>query len=297
MSYDDISQQPLTFCKTSEQSMNNRFFIVITVAFATVFLFTVPGHSAVPLPWSTTYNCGEWTTSDGQLQADVNCDNLTAWGGWTCGGGEEEQITAAANYPGGGGGRGQRHWEGDGWNSNSGGTRIEFTSAQPELWVRWYMRYEAGFQWNPLTYDKILYFDTGQSNAIVVEFYGSDKLNIWSLFGDQNLASSSGTGWSTLMGGGASDGQWHYYEFHIKVDTTGNNGVTEMWIDGVRRLNIQNINFGGHNGWHFFVIGSNQRAPSNGRCMYVDFDDIAVSTTGYIGPLSDTIAPGPPTLQ
>ena len=36
----------------------------------------------------------------------------------------------------------------------------------------------------------------------------------------------------------------------------------------------------------YVLIGSNQRYPNNGRCMAVDFDDIAISTLGYIGPLS-----------
>ncbi|MFZ3066075.1 MAG: fibronectin type III domain-containing protein, partial [Nitrospirota bacterium] len=113
--------------------------------------------AAVNLPWSTTYNCPEWKQADG----NPNCDGLTAYGGWVTTDGKEEQITSAANYPGGAGGRGQRHWLGDGSANNSGGTKIEFTSPQSELWIRWYMRFQTGFTWSDLQNFKILYIDNG----------------------------------------------------------------------------------------------------------------------------------------
>jgi hypothetical protein len=34
------------------------------------------------------------------------------------------------------------------------------------------------------------------------------------------------------------------------------------------------------------MIGSNQNSPNNGGCSSVDFDDIAISSTGYIGPIA-----------
>ena len=82
--------------------------------------------------------------------------------------------------------------------------------------------------------------------------------------------------------------------FRSKMDTDGSDGIAEMWIDGVKRLTYTNVNYGTHSGWTSLVIGSNQAKPNNGRSMAVDFDDIAVSNTGYIGPLPDTISPSPP---
>lgn len=246
------------------------------------------GYAAVSSPWSTTYNCAEWTQSSGA----PSCDGLQSYGSWTCNpGAKEEQITAAANNPNGGGGRGQRQWVGDGANVNSGGLKISFLSAYSELWVRWYMRYQNGFKWNPLIYDKILYFNPGESRAVVPEWYGADQSNVWT-FSGQNYTGSGG--WTTIMGGSASDGQWHAYEVHLKMDTNGSNGTAEMWIDGIKRVSHTNVNFGTQSGWTYFVIGENQSSPNNGGCFYVDFDDISVSITGYIGLITNTLAPAPP---
>src|SRR3989304_8335453 len=148
------------------------FFLMLVTFYPDISL------SAVNLPWSTTYNCPEWTQSDGLYPPAINCDGLTGYGGWVTRDGKEEQITSAANYPGGGGVRGQRQWVGDGTNNNSGGIKITFNSPQPELWIRWYMRYELGFQWDPLHYDKILYINPGPIHAVIPEFYGFDKMSI-----------------------------------------------------------------------------------------------------------------------
>jgi hypothetical protein len=109
-------------------------FIVLVLVWTT--LFAPAADAAVPLPWSTTYNCPDWKQSDGLYPPAINCDGLTGYGDWTTSDGKEEQITAAANYPGGGG-KGQRHWLGDPLANNSGGTKIEWTSPQPEIWIRW----------------------------------------------------------------------------------------------------------------------------------------------------------------
>ena len=86
--------------------------IIFYLAFVLI-LFPHISLAVVNLPWSSTYNCNEWKTSDGQ---NPNCDSLWEGGGWTCDNGDgtykEEQITATANYSGGGGGKGQRHWLG-----------------------------------------------------------------------------------------------------------------------------------------------------------------------------------------
>ena len=50
------------------------------------------------------------------------------------------------------------------------------------------------------------------------------------------------------------------------------------------RVGVTNANFGGR-GWDDIVIGSNGFEAINGRCMAVDYDDIAISNTGPIGPI------------
>lgn len=282
--------------------------------------YYVEAASPVTLPWSTTFSgasCpGGWTQTSGASglsEATVNCDSLRGWGDWSGDNGDGtrawEQITTLANNASGGGGSGQRHWECDGINSNSSGLWIEWTPAQPELWMRWYMRYQAGFQWNPLLYDKILYFDVNAKNEaplfkntdVIVEWYGAtqSRIHVQSVAGGQSLYSASGVGdWPSTMGGAGGDGLWHSYEVHLKMDTNGSNGVGEMWIDGTQVLSYNTVNFGTYNGWTYVLIGSNQRNPNNGSCFAVDFDDIKISTTGYIGSLTmSTSKPQAPGLN
>jgi hypothetical protein len=284
-----------------------RHSIFIVLVLGSAAFFPSPTYAAVPLPWSTTYNCPDWTQSDG-LYGVVQCDGLTGEGGWTCDNGDgtvrEEHITVLANYPGGGGGKGQRHWLGDGINNISGGMRISLTSLEPELWIRWYMRYEGGFTWLALNNQKILYINAAGPNAVIPQYAWSDETRVVSRDYGGYYSSGPGGGWNTVMAAGGtdargnktSDGQWHRYEVHIKADTNGADGIAEMWIDGIRRVHVTNANFGAR-GWDDIAIGENGFEPVNGRCMAVDFDDFAIRATGPIGPVgpADTLAPAAPT--
>ncbi len=269
------------------------------IIFSLYFILTLSPHislAAVNLPWSTTYNCNDWTQSNGLY--NVNCDGLTGGGGWTCNNGDgtvrEDQITSAANYtgPGSGGGKGQRHWLGDGANNVSGGTSISFNSTQSELWIRWYMRYENGFQWNPLNNQKIFIVNNLAQNRTIIGYTWSDETRIEVSQYAGYYGSGTNNGWNTIMANGGtdargnktSDGQWHLYEVHLKTDTNGSNGIAEMWVDDIRRLSYSNAYFGSA-GFDDILIGSNSRDPLNGRCMAVDYDDIAIRTTGPIGPV------------
>ena len=242
--------------------------------------------AAVNLPWSTTYNCADWAWNGG---IDPVCDGLIRGGDWTCDNGDgtvgREQITASANYSGGAGGKGQRHWLGDGSNNVSGGLSASFPSSQSEIWVRWYMRYEQGFQWNPyLVYQKILYFDPTSLPRLVVEYYGPDRLRIYSHASIRPSYASVGNGWNTIMANGStdangnktSDGQWHLWEFHVKIDTNGTDGVLELWIDNNKVIDVNNADLAAAP-LSSLLIGSNAATPGNGRCMYVDYDDIIIS--------------------
>ena len=89
------------------------------------------------------------------------------------------------------------------------------------------------------------------------------------------------------------DGQWHLWEFHVKY-TNGSNGILELWIDQKKAIDVNNANLAAAPLTNV-LIGSNGFTPSNGRCMYIDYDDIAISNTGPIGPLpTDTLAPAAP---
>ena len=298
--------------------MNKPVFVIPFFVVALVLFNPNPTGASSHLLWSTTYNCTDWD----QSQGNPNCDTLALHGGWTCNGtattneAKGERITSAANNPAGGGGKGQRHWEGDGVNDNSGSLKVNFAAKQSEIWIRWYMRYEQGFKWDPtLVYDKLLYIDVLMPPVVIPGWGGFDKLFL-NVEGTPYW-SNSGTGWDTIMASGGasqyqvingqgnpethyvSDGKFHLFEIHIKMDTDGTDGVFEWWIDGTLRQTESNVNYGsstGKTGWSHFLIGSNQRHPFNNRCMAVDYDDVAVSTGGYIGPVinNDTTPPTSP---
>lgn len=256
-----------------------RYFLIIFL----LVLYVAPSRADVAVPFSTTFDCAEWITTDGE----PTCDGLLKWGDWSCSNGDETyeyaRITDPANYSGGGGGKGFRSWDGDGANNGSGSVSITFMTPQPEVWVRWYMRYPLGFTWSTLAYEKLLYFDAAGGNTAIPEFYYGG-FDIYSPAGGRY--SQAGWGWTEIMGGATGDGLWHYYEVHLKMDTDGTDGIGQIYVDGVLRLDRSTIDFGTQAaGWTRFQLTSNQDSPDNGQCEPVDVDDVAISNTAYIGPL------------
>ena len=150
-----------------------------------------------------------------------NCDGMSGFGGWAPAGHPAgDQITLAANNPGGGGGRGFRHWRGDGININGGGFSIHPPSAFSDMWIRFYMRFQAGFKWSPLIYTKDLYVHSG--NIFTLGFHGSDSFGVSIISPSTNL--DGPVGWQSVMRGSVSDGSFHCYEVHVK---TGVSGIAE----------------------------------------------------------------------
>jgi hypothetical protein len=260
--------------------------IVFSFLFLFLFLFSLqPASAGVDLPWSTTYDCAEWEYGE-----SLDCDGLDSHGAdQQCGYGE--RITSAANYSSGGGGRGQRHLVASGDDQNTGGLKISFNQSQTEIWIRWYMRYESGFGWSSSPggvspgYDKWLYFRPAEAHPnwkdthVVVEGMSGNKL------------SADNKGWAYIMGGDLGSGEWHCYEVHLKSHAS--DAAAQVWID--EELIVDYTGFAcTKSPWTSIVIGSNQNPASHSGCEAVDFDDIAISNTGYIGPIpggSDTIPP------
>jgi len=277
-------------------SFFKRMFLLL-MFFCIILVFPHKVLPAVSILWSTTFDCDEWLHTGGP---EPDCDDLRYASDKRTG----TQITTAANYPGGGGGRGLRQYLGDGTNNQTSGLRFSFP-ASDEIWIRWYMRYESGFKWtgNWPGYDKWLYIDSGQSDCCIPEWDG-DEVNLHSCISGNNK--NDNAHWQMIMGGTTGDGEWHCYEIHVKQ--AGSNGIGEMWIDGVRYLNWTNTNYGSGS-FTTCVIGSNCMTPNNGssgsaregtltNAGYVDFDDVVISNTGYIGPIgsgsSDSSPPSPP---
>ena len=67
------------------KSLLKQLLLFLLLSFSIVYPSL--GIAGVDLPWSTTYDCDEWTQSDGRSVNDVNCDGLAGHGGWVCSGG------------------------------------------------------------------------------------------------------------------------------------------------------------------------------------------------------------------
>ncbi|MCB2141301.1 hypothetical protein KQH27_01180 [bacterium] len=235
-------------------------------------------QAEVTLPLITTFDCEESSQYKGDL-----CDGLQ-WGGAWYFEDYRTQITDLANNKDGLGGRGARFWLGDGRAVNTGTIAVEFPGNQKEVWIRWYMRYEKGFQWDPLQFHKHLYINTGVLSASVIpEFYGDRKYTMVAQKTSNyyQVMTDEGHGWEDIMGGSVSDGEWHCYEIHLKMDTGNSDGIGQLWIDGALRVSNDGVDWSNgdsivQQGWTYFTFTSNSYSPGNGKGMYVDYDDIAV---------------------
>jgi hypothetical protein len=70
----------------------------------------------------------------------------------------------------------------------------------------------------------------------------------------------------------------------------------EFWFNGQKYMSKTGLNLGTP-GLQFFALGDNQNAVAGAGSsdFYRDYDDIAISTTGYIGPIGNPkIGPGAP---
>jgi hypothetical protein len=93
------------------------------------------------------------------------------------------------------------------------------------------------------------------------------------------------------MGGSTGDGLWHAYETHLKRETSGCNGVFEQWVDGV--LVNQHTGICLAMSIQYWGMWANQDQIATSG--WLDIDDLAISTNGYIGllggggPTPDTV--------
>ena len=207
------------------------------------------------------------------------------------------RLDSSGQNPSSAPGKGFRVSVGDGVNNDSTRPYMSLSGSYTELWIRWYMRYALGFAWSggaPL-YQKLIYL-----NPVVG---GNTRPYSYVGFAGNGFGIETGSanymipyGWNSIMGGATSDGQWHSYEAHVKMDTNGSNGIFEGWIDGVKRGALTNVNYGTTVWTGIVEFMTNQSNVANGQCMFVDWDDIVISNTGYIGPLGGTaVGPAPPT--
>lgn len=289
--------------------------------------------------WETTFNYGPCVQRSATWPAPtpVSCSSVQSdgiywdWGGGYAvyaGEGHGTEVTASSNYPGGSGnGFRQWVWSAGADNYQTAPARVGFATPQKELWVRWYERYEAGFQWlqssAPLgAQAKSIYFRAlstsntrpdgktigspiqpgspyvylGYANTITISPQGGG-----SLYGPF----SETDGWNKNHPSDKSDGRWHCYEIYMKMDTGTTDGAGKIWRDGVLVASNTSMNWSNGDpdailGWGYFELVGNKKDPKLTRAYYVDIDDLVVYNTAppnkdaqgnpFIGPIISSIS-------
>jgi hypothetical protein len=255
-----------------------RFILIVSLIHLVNFVFAGSGLSEVTLPYSTTFNCAAW---NGQAPWP-NCDGIMQEGNFGQVGGLYSTIDTQGNNSAGGGGKGFRVVVGDGQNQNTDTLMISHTPVS-EVWYRAYIRWQAGFKWSSLVYYKIFYqYGYGAQSNAVVDLVGMDNTVVGGAGAGNGIYGNLG-GWTTIMGGSTSDGKWHCFELHMKVA----GGILDLWIDDRLYMHVTGLTYDPN--FQAMRFLSNQAIPGNGKPMYVDIDDIAISATGRIGPIKQTI--------
>jgi hypothetical protein len=230
----------------------------------------VYAYDTITLPWSTSFS----DCAAGEYSGCSNFAGITSGGphcGHTC------DINTGANHTGSPE-RGLRQWFDAGQNQNTYGLAVAFANKVNQVWVRWYERYKPGFVWNYLQYKKDLYIHddllTGHQ-SIIPEPQGNDYC-VYAV----NSSGQSSTKCSTSPNRGwpvIGDGNWHCMELFF--DTSGR---VIFWTDEVRVIDT-NFGFSFSYQWGSVEFASNIN-DVGASCQYIDYDDLAISSTGYIRP-------------
>ena len=284
------------------------FRLSILVTCVIVIPFHVHGIE-IGTPWSTSFeypqSCVHNRAADGGSTSCAAVQNDAV--DWVFAGGSTNppsQVLSAANYPFGMGGMGARFWVGDGHNQNSAPAVLTFSEPKKELWIRWYMRYQKGFQWkdNSIHYNKVLYIRTQCSHNAAIPSLLTNDFSMETQDSYQAAQRFGGAGWNGTYGPGPSNGEWHCFEVHMKMDSAGIhgggfrtpdvqpfNGVARMWLNGRLVGEKTNVNYSNgyadaRQGWFRILFNHNQNEVDNrngpiGQSWgYVDFDDMVVYT-------------------
>lgn len=226
-------------------------------------------YDTITLPWSTSFS----DCANGEYAGCSNFAGISSGGphcGFTC------NISADANHSGSPA-RGLRQWFDAGQNQNTYGLAVAFATKVDAFYVRWYERYKAGFVWNYLQYKKDLYIHddlVSGTQSLIPEPQGGKYCVVPVTSGGPQTAICSADG---VMSSITSDGNWHSYELYYHK-----NGTCKFWLDGVQIINTTGPSF--PNQWGSIDFASNINSVG-GACQYIDYDDFAVSATGYIGPI------------
>lgn len=272
--------------------MKGRMKLILSTIFALFFLpfFSSLSVAGVSLPYSGTFNCSaDWVQGNSLPSGctEITLGQPNTYASCTTGD-NHSRINDAGNNPAGGGGKGFRIAIGDGVNNLSATVQFQFSSPN-DVYIRWYMRYPLGYVPN-LGYHKLAGVIVDGVNKGDWDIF-TDHVGFYPIGGDSQWRNGdTGKGFNWVNGGATGDGKFHCYELH-----ESSTGVLEFWIDGTKVMTGNTNNLSG-NAFDRVMFNINQSSPSNGGCVYIDYDDVAISGTGYIGPIGYAhVAPSPPT--
>jgi len=193
---------------------------------------------------------------------------------------EDSEALAAANNSGD---YGHRMWIGSSAsNQQSFGNRLSFTNLQKEIWIKYKMRYELGFDYGATgpAYDKWLYIYAAAGSWIIPEpaqgrFWFATSTN--GQLAD-NIADS--IDWTDFFGR-TSDGLFHDIEMYIRMDTDQTDGALRMFIDDILVCDANNIDISGGNadsqaGIDRMTLKNNQAQPDHSGIKYFDQDNFRI---------------------
>ena len=221
---------------------------------------------------------------------------------------ESTSILAAANHSAGNSTMGHRQIYGPTKDAMTNPSRFTFPPGDRvnELWIRWYMRYESGFDWggvNAPNYNKWLYchWRPRPDNTPWIIPEPSQGGFVIAGSGAFNEIRNNTYRFSDFFGY-PSDGQWHRIDFHLKVNpSTGPaNGEGHLWVDDTLVVSGTGLDISqGDSLWDtgmvYFDFFENHAAYPSGF-IALDIDDIVIYTTTppnvhgpsgvpYIGPV------------
>lgn len=171
------------------------------------------------------------------------------------------------------------YWGGNdfnGFNFQAGGSHYPFLIGQGAKFNSGAANY---------AYDAVYKYQTALHTATANPPHAEEQVFY---FGTGNYA---GTGTNFWDAGQAGDGNWHSWEFRVKMNSAIGtpDGIHEFWQDGVKITSVTDLAWADTGtpaltGWNSVMIGGNNHNyyPGGGEQWYA-LDDLVISTT-YIGP-------------
>jgi hypothetical protein len=231
-------------------------------------------------------------------------------------------IRAGDNHEAGEGDRAFRFAIGDGTNRNTSPLVIRIPLS-PEVWMRFYIKWEEGWRWNSLTYQKVLLFHTYLDRMYqAMPFQWGNRIELTPKINNSTeWVKGENHGWDFMYGTNKapgesraySDGSWHSVEVYAKMNSAIGvfDGAAAIWVDGSLAVKETAVRWdAGYetdlDGFQRLTLALNQSEPGNASgplnraCAYTYYDDIVIynqtppNVDAHGNPFIGPLPPAPP---